>query len=137
MVVASTNSIENGAWLNIGTVDTGSTHQYNGERVKWISSSDATISFIGEGSSGGCRFDHASGAVVNNADSVYTVVIGGPDSLAKVYAPEIGEYGQIVGPKKDGILDQWDTLGWKWYGGYGRLRENGLVRLEVSVSNEA
>ena len=137
MVVAATNSIENGSWLNIGTVDTGSTHQYNGERVKYLSAADATISFIGEGSTGGVRFDHASGAVVNNNDSVYTVVIGGPDSLAKVYAPEIGEYGQIVGPKKDGILDQWDTLGWKWYGGYGRLRENGLVRLEVSVSNEA
>ncbi len=105
--------------------------------MKYISRSTNTVTIIGEGASGGLRFDHASGAVVNNNDSVYTIVIGGPDSLAKVYAPEVGEYGQIVGPKKDGILDQWDTLGWKWYGGYGRLRENGLVRLEVSVSNEA
>lgn len=138
LVISNTSSIEQGAWLNIGTVDTGSTHQYNAERVKYTSKASApTINFIGSGANGGVRWDHAAGAVVNNNDSIYTVVIGGPDSLVKVYAPEVGEYGQLVGPKKDGILDQWDTLGWKWYGGYGRFRENGLVRLEVTVSNEA
>ena len=97
----------------------------------------ATITFIGEGANGGARFDHAIGATINNSDTAYTVTIGGRDSLVKVFAPEVGEYGQLVGPKKDGLADQWDTMAWKWYGGYGRLRENGLVRLEVSSSLEA
>ena len=132
-----TVSSDNGAWINIGTVETGSTHGYNKERVRFVSRTANAITIIGEGANGGFRFAHAAGTPVNNADSVYTVVIGGPDSLVKVYAPEVGEFGTIVGPKKEGILDQWDQLGWKWYGGYGRLRENGLVRLEVSVSNEA
>ena len=129
-------SASNGAWINIGTVETGDTHGYNRERVRFVSRTNNAITIIGEGANGGFRFAHAAGTPVNNNDSVYTVVIGGPDSLAKVYAPEVGEYGMIVGPKKEGILDQWTQIGWKWYGGYGRLRENGLVRLEVSVSNE-
>ena len=137
LVISNTSSVENGAWLNIGTTDTGSTHQYNAERVKYSSAAHATITFIGEGSSGGARWDHVAGTKINNSDSVYTVVIGGSDSLAKVYDTEVGEFGEIVGPKKSGQVDQWESLGWKWYGGYGRLRENGLVRMEVSVSNEA
>lgn len=137
LTITATSSVENGAWLNIGTVDTGSTHQYNGERVKYVSAADKVITFIGEGSSGGARWDHASGAAINNNDSVYTVVIGGRDSLAKVYDTEVGEYGEVIGPRKQGLADQWESMAWKWYGGYGRLRENGLVRLEVSVSQEA
>lgn len=132
-----TASVSNGAWINIGTVETGDTHGYNRERVRYVSRANNAITIIGEGANGGFRFAHAAGTPVNNNDSVYTIVIGGPDSLVKVYAPEVGEFGTIVGPKKEGILDQWDQLGWKWYGGYGRLRENGLVRMEVSVSNEA
>jgi N4-gp56 family major capsid protein len=131
-----TVSSGNGAFINIGTVETGDTHGYNRERVRFVSRSANAITIIGEGANGGFRFAHAAGTPVNNNDSVYTVVIGGPDSLVKVFAPEVGEYGEIVGPKKEGILDQWDQLGWKWWGGYGRLRENGLIRLEVSASIE-
>jgi hypothetical protein len=138
LTISSTNSIENGLYLNIlETRETGNTHAANNERVKYSSAADTAITFVGEGANGGVRFDHASGVTVNNADSVYPIIFGGMDSLAKVYATEIGEFGQIVGPKKSGKLDQWVSLGFKWYGGYGRLRENGLVRYEVSVSAEA
>lgn len=138
LTISATNSIENGAFLNIlETRETANTHVPDNERVRYVSASDKTITFIGEGANGGVRFDHADGVTVNNNDSAYTIIFGGPDSLAKVYATEIGEYGQIVGPKRDGIVDQFVTLGWKWYGGYGRLRENGLVRAEVSASIEA
>jgi hypothetical protein len=49
---------------------------------------------------------------------VFPIVFGGPSSLAKMYAEDIGEFGQMVGPKKDGLLDQFGSIGWKWYGGY-------------------
>ena len=138
-VISNTSSVENGQWLNIlDTLESGATHVSTNERAKYVSASNATITIVGEGANGGFRFPHTGGtAVANNSDSAYTLVFGGPDSLAKVYATEIGEFGQIVGPKRDGIVEQFATLGWKWYGGYGRLRENGLVRAEVSVSAEA
>jgi N4-gp56 family major capsid protein len=138
-VISVSSSVSTGRWLNIlDTLESGDTHVSTNERVAYVSAAAKVITIVGEASNGGFRFPHTgTTAVVNNADSAYTIVCGGPDSLAKVYATEIGEYGQIVGPKKDGMLDQFYSLGYKWYGGYGRLRENGLIRAEVSVSSEA
>ena len=103
-----------------------------------LTASTTTIStFIGEGENGGLRFAHASGAAVRNADSVYSIVFGGPSSLVKLFAPEIGEFGQVVGPKKEGLLDQWASVGWKFYGGYARLTDNRVLRGEFSTSYEA
>ncbi len=136
-VTASTH-IDSGEWITIGTEETGSTHYATNERVQVINESSAKVfNIVGEGPNGGLRFDHASGTAVRNADSVYTIVVGGPMSLAKVYATSVGEYGQIIGPRKDGTVDQWTELGWKWYGGYGRIKESGIVRAEVTVSAEA
>jgi hypothetical protein len=138
LVTSVTNSIENGAFLNIiDTLESADTHVSTNERVKYVSASATTITFVGVGANGGLRFGHVGGtALLTNNDSAYTIVLGGPQRLAKVYSPEVGEYGQIVGPKKDGLIDQFVSLGWKWYGGYGRFRENGLARVEVSVSAE-
>ena len=139
LVASLTSSVENGAFLNvIDTLESGDTHVSTNERVKYVShSGGTTITFVGEGANGGLRFSHVGGtALLTNNDSAYTIVLGGPMSLAKVYSPEVGEFGQIVGPKRDGLVDQFVTLGWKWYGGYGRFRENGLARVEVSVSAE-
>ena len=110
----------------------------NNERVRYVSDTTKVMTFVGEGANGGFRFDHTGGTTtLTNADSAYSVVFGGPQSLVKVFSPSIGEFGQIVGPKRDGVLDQFYTLGWKFYGGYGRIRENGLLRGEFSVSAEA
>jgi hypothetical protein len=49
----------------------------------------------------------------------------------------VGEYGQVVGPKVEGLLDQFTSVGWKFYGGYARLSENRLMRYECSTSYEA
>jgi N4-gp56 family major capsid protein len=137
-LTATTSAGKSGSFINIiDTDETGNTHVGTNERVRYVSHSAKVVTFIGEGQNGGLRFDHASGATVDNDDSSYTMVFGGRDSLVKVYAPEVGEYGQIVGPKRDGIVDQFATLGYKFYGNYGRLRENGLIRFEVSVSEEA
>jgi len=126
------------AWINIGTEETGdTTHYADNERVKTAGYTGSTVTIVGQAPNGGLRFAHAAGAAVRNADSVHTVVFGGPSSLVKVFAPSVGEFGEIVGPKRDGIVDQFWTLGWKWWGGYARLAENRLLREEVSVSDES
>jgi N4-gp56 family major capsid protein len=139
IVVASASNITVGRYLTIGTEETGSTHYETNERVRVSDdySSGTTVDIIGEGANGGLRFDHAAAAPVRNADSVYPVVFGGPQSLAKVFATEVGEYGQIVGPRRVGLVDQWATLGWKYYGGYGVISESWLARAEVSSSLDA
>lgn len=135
--VAADTNIAAGQWLAIGTEETANTHHPKNERVKVASISGTTVTIVGSGANGGLRFDHATGVAVSNADSAFTIVYGGPSSLAKLYATEIGEYGQVVGPKRTGNLDQFITLGWKFYGGYGRIAENRLVRGEYSVSYDA
>jgi hypothetical protein len=74
---------------------------------------------------------------VSNRDSVYTVAFGGPESLVKLYAPTIGEFGEFVPPHVQGLLHQWTAAGWKFYGGYGRMTPKSVLRGEFSVSYEA
>jgi len=123
-------------WMTIGTREDGDTHYATNEMVRFISHATKTLTIVGEGPNGGLRFDHASGTWVGkNVTDAYTIVFGGPTSLAKVYDPGVGEFGQIVGPKRDGLVDQFLTLGFKWYGNYGRISESWLVRAEVSSSS--
>ncbi len=126
-----------GQWVNLGTIETGSTHYPTNERAKVVGYTAGTATVVGEGENGGIRFDHAAGVVVNADDSAHTILFGGPQSLVKVFAPEIGEFATLVGPLKQGLAEQWESLAWKWFGGYGIVSENWLYRAEVSVSEEA
>ena len=141
ILTAGTNIAAN-QWLNIGTEETADTHYPTNERVRTSSGTAAaatTVTIAGEGANGGLRFDHADDVAVRNADSVFTVTIGGPGSLAKVFHSDmgLGEFGTVVGPKKQGLVDQFESLGWKWYGAYGRPIESRILRVEVSSSFEA
>ena len=126
-------------YYTIGTEETGSTHYPKNEIVRYISHTDSSkvCQIVGEGPNGGLRFTHASGTSLRSADNVYTIVMGGPRSLAKVYQPSVGPFGTVVGPKKDGIVDQFVTLGWKFYGQYGIIAQNRILRAEVSSSVQA
>lgn len=136
--VASGTNIEDGRWLTIGTEETASTFYPTNERVRYVSGADGvTLTFVGQGDNGGLKYDHANGVAVRNADSVYPVLCGGPQSVAKVYAREIGEFGDVVGPKEQGLLEQWVSLGWKYYGGFGVIAEPRLARGEFSSSLDA
>jgi hypothetical protein len=124
----------------IGTIETGDTTHYptNEQIIVSTDVGDATIDvFVGTGENGGLRFAHAGGVAVTNNDSVYTIVLGGPESLYKLYAPSVGEFGEIVGPKTSGLAEQFSSVAWKWYGNYGRLTENTILRGEFSTSYEA
>ena len=137
ITVASATNTSSGRYLTIGTEETGSTFYHENERVKYSSASSTDLTVVGRGPGGGLKYDHASGEAVRNADSVYPVLFGGPKSVAKAYAADVGEFGEVVGPKRDGLVDQFVSLGWKWYGGYAMINENWLVRGEFSSSLDA
>ncbi|UOF79179.1 major capsid protein [Caudoviricetes sp.] len=137
IIVASGTNISSGKWLHIlETAETANTHTLLNERVKYVSGT-TTVVIMGQGENGGLRFDHASGLSVTNADSVYPVFYGGPFSLACLFDSVTGRYGKVVGPKVDGILDQFTTLGYKYYGGYGRWVEPWCARGEYASSLDA
>jgi hypothetical protein len=137
MAVASASNLSSGRWITVGTEETSSTFYATNERVRYVSESSTDITFVGQGDNGGFKYDHASGAGVRNADSVYPIIFGGPKSVAKAYASDVGEFGQVVGPIKTGLLEQFISLGWKFYGGFARINENWLCRAEVSSSLDA
>lgn len=138
IIVASGTNISAGDWLHLlDTAETGDTHVYTNERVKYVSGT-TTVVLVGEGANGGLRFDHASGISVTNADTVYPVVYGGPASLAKLWDSGMdSEFGTVVGPLEGGVVHQFATLGWKFYGGYGRWNEAWVLRGEYASSLEA
>jgi N4-gp56 family major capsid protein len=137
IAVASASNITVGRYLTIGTEETGDTHYETNERVKVISVSGTDITIAGAGSNGGLRFDHASGVAVRNADSVYPTVFGGPGSLKKWWDPGTGEFGKLLMKEKQGLLEQWISYAWKFYGAYARPVENRIVRAENSSSLDA
>jgi len=126
-----------GDWVWVGTEETSTTLYPTNEAFKMLSASTTTLTIAGSGPNGGLRYDHATGATVDNADNVYPIVFGGPESLVKVFATDVGEYGTIVPPDESGLLKQWKHVGWKYYGNYGRLSQNRILRWEVSTSYEA
>jgi N4-gp56 family major capsid protein len=134
--VTTATNIGSGRFLTIGTEETGATHYDDNERVKHVSGTTTSV-IVGQGANGGLRFDHALGTTVYNNDSVYPVAYGSPKSLVKVFAAEVGEFGELVGPNKTGTVEQWTTLAWKWFGAYGRMAENYLIRGEYSSSLDA
>ena len=134
--VTTATNIGSGRFLTVGTEETGATHYDTNERVKQISGTTASV-IVGQGANGGLRFDHPTTDTVYNNDSVYPVAYGSPNSLVKVFAAEVGEFGELVGPTKTGSAEQWTTLAWKWFGGYGRMAENYIIRGEYSSSLDA
>ncbi len=126
-----------GLFLNIGTEETAGTFYADNEQVKLSSAATTTLTIIGSSENEGLRYAHDDLTAINNNDSVYTIVFGGPASLVKLFVPSIGEFGEVVGPKESGILDQFASVGWKFYGNYGLLTENRIVRGEYSTSYEA
>jgi len=135
-VVASATNSEDGRHLAVGTEETGTTYYDTNESVTWASGT-TTVGFIGSGENGGFRFDHANGEAVNNNDNVYPVVYGSPSSGVKAFADSVGQFGTMVGPRPDGLADQWQYLAWKWFGGYGRYAENRILRGEYASSLDA
>jgi len=139
MTLSASTHLDSGlgfGWT-VGTEETANTFYPKNETVTWVSTTTSVVTFIGEGPNGGFRFDHTTADEARNADSVYTICFGGPESLAKAFDPNTGEFGQVVGPKRQGLVEQWESIGWKYYGNYARMSESRVLRAEVSARAEA
>ena len=129
----SANIAKGRVWLVGPAAETGNTFQPTNEIIRPSSAVTTTITFTGQGANGGFRFDHPTGHVVKNADSVYPVAFGSPYSLYKIWSGELGEYGRVT-DKIVGLADQFISLAWYWIGNYGRVSESWIARAEVSSS---
>jgi hypothetical protein len=136
LTVAAGTHADDAHFVNLLDGTETSTTLYPGnEQVEYVSGT-TTITFVGSAPDGGARFAHDSGIYVSNSDNVYTVIYGGPQSLVKLYVPEVGEFGEVVGPEAGGLLHQFSHIGWKWWGAYELVAENRMIRGEYTTSFE-
>jgi len=135
-VLGSGTHVDDSIWLNFcDTVETTTTYYPKNEHARYVSgTTTGTITFIGTAPDGGLRFAHSTACTINNADDVFPVVYGGPQSLAKAFVPSVGEFGEVIGPEEGGLLHQFTHIGWKWWGAYARVAENRICRGEYTIS---
>lgn len=88
----------------------------------------------GPGDSAGIRYAHASGKTVTLANSVYPMVIFGPNSVTKAASDFTGPYGETVVSGPFDRLGRFLTFGWYLVAGYARTRNAWLFRGEVGSS---
>jgi len=137
-VSSALTGMATGDYVCVGSRETTSVEYTNSETV-WMASSGATTAWVaisGGAPNGGFIYDHSSDASVAVAKQVHGVVVFGAKALMKVHDSAIGANPQLLPPKVDGLLDQWDSAQWRWYGGFGRWAENRLYRLEVGSNRQ-
>jgi N4-gp56 family major capsid protein len=61
----------------------------------------------------------------------YRAIIAGREALAEAQAQDIST---VIGPEVD-ALRRFRTIGWYYFGGFNRLREAALYRIETSATN--
>jgi N4-gp56 family major capsid protein len=142
--ISTTVSITNVALTsNVATITTASAHGLGvGQVVKvaavtatTVNDNAATITAVTS-----TTFSYAKTAsnVTSAADTGtvtftnnYRAIIAGREALAEAQAADIST---IIGPEID-ALRRFRTIGWYYFGGFNRLREAALVRIESAATN--
>ena len=63
--------------------------------------------------------------------NVYKAIVAGRESLAEAMGQDIST---VIGPQID-ALRRYHTIGWYYFGGFARLREAALYRIETAATN--
>lgn len=134
--VTTAISSGNGTYLTVGTRETTANGEQTNVETIYVPAVSSGMDLVGGAPNGGLIFDHSSDTPVGGYNQVHGVVIFGAESIMKVHAADIGMNPQLLPPDNDGMLNQWDSLSWRWYGGFGRRAENGLYRLEVGSNRQ-
>ena len=142
--IATTVAITNVALTsNVATITTASAHGLGVGQVvavaavtaTTVNSTAATITAVTS-----TTFTYAKTAsnVTSAADTGtvtftnnYRAIIAGREALAEAQAADIST---IIGPEID-ALRRFRTIGWYYFGGFNRLREAALVRIESAATN--
>jgi N4-gp56 family major capsid protein len=107
-VAATTNTGVNGTYTITGVTSTTFTYALTASNITSVADT-GTVTFT------------------NN----YRAIIAGREALAEAQAADIST---IIGPEID-ALRRFRTIGWYYFGGFNRLREAALVRIESSATN--
>jgi N4-gp56 family major capsid protein len=127
---------------NVATLTTAVAHGLGVGQVVTISGVDSvfngtfTITVVGSTTT----FSYAkTNADVSSATATGTVtftnnyraIIAGREALAEAQAADIST---VIGPEID-ALRRFRTIGWYYFGGFNRLRESALIRIESAATN--
>jgi N4-gp56 family major capsid protein len=108
ITVSASNALFNGTFTTI-TGTTGSTIVYALAQTVTSAAATGTVTFT------------------NN----YRAIIAGREALAEAQAADIST---VIGPEID-ALRRFRTIGWYYFGGFARLREAALFRIESAATN--
>jgi N4-gp56 family major capsid protein len=126
-VATLTTAVAHG--LGVGQVVTvsGVDSTFNGTYTITVVGTTTTFSYAKTAS------DVASAAATGTVTFTnnYRAIIAGREALAEAQAADIST---IIGPEID-ALRRFRTIGWYYFGGFNRLREAALVRIESAASN--
>lgn len=109
------------------------------ENVRVVSVAGDVITLTGLGysdgdiSTGGLRYDHASGISVIEADLVAAMPVFGPKSVMKAYAAEVGPFGKATVTGPFDTLGRFVNVGWYAVQGWAAARRLYSVRLELAT----
>ena len=107
-VAAVTNTAVNGTFTITGTTSTTFTYALTASNITSVADT-GTVTFT------------------NN----YRAIIAGREALAEAQAADIST---VIGPEID-ALRRFRTIGWYYFGGFNRLRESALIRIESAATN--
>ena len=107
-VAATTNTGVNGTYTITGTTSTTFTYALTASNITSVADT-GTVTFT------------------NN----YRAIIAGREALAEAQAADIST---VIGPEID-ALRRFRTIGWYYFGGFNRLRESALYRIESAATN--
>jgi N4-gp56 family major capsid protein len=143
--IAQTVSITNVALTsNVATITTASAHGLGVGQIvavaavtaTTVNSTAATITAVP--SSTTFSYSKTASNVASAADTGtvtftnnYRAIIAGREALAEAQAADIST---VIGPEID-ALRRFRTIGWYYFGGFNRLREAALFRIESAATN--
>lgn len=135
-VDSSLSSAGNPSYMALGTVESTANGEQTNVETIYVDAASTAITLRGGAANGGLVYDHSSGAPLTGARQVHGVVVFGANALMKAHDGAIGENPQLLPPKVDGLLDQFNSAQWRWFGGFGIRAQNRLYRLEVGSERQ-
>ena len=133
---AAISSLAIGDVLVIGAVEsTANGENRTIEAVRVVGTTGTTtVSIVGRGPNGGLLYDHSSGEAVTDDRQVFTATFLSADAILKAYHTEIGLEGRMIPTEKTGLLKQFASMGWFWFGGHAIKAQNRVYRVECAAS---
>lgn len=101
------------------------------EQVRWVTTPQLTAGKLEAAQGGPAGFLNGGAGATQD---VFPVLIMGQQALAKTFSRDVGAIPMIVIGAVTDRLRRFVPIGWYWVGGYGRFREESLVRIEVATS---